>query len=87
MRRSAGPRPTLHWPACRVNRWPSPTLLDEAPLPLRGRILSRRQIRYSADEPLRVQWESLTGRMYADSRIKLDLLDQDLLIETAAGHR
>jgi hypothetical protein len=23
---------------------------------------------------------------YADSRIKLDLLDQDLLIETASGH-
>lgn len=62
-------------------------LLDEAPLPLRGRILSQRQVIYSADEPLRVRWESLTGRMYADSRIKLDLLDQDLLIETATGHR
>ena len=62
-------------------------LLDEAPLPLRGRILSRRQVLYSADESLRVRWESLTGRMYADSRIKLDLLDQDLLAETAAGHR
>jgi predicted nucleotidyltransferase len=62
-------------------------LLDDAPLPLRGRLLSQRQVLYSADEPLRVRWESLTGRMYADSRIKLDLLDQDLLIETAAGHR
>ncbi|PZS34717.1 MAG: hypothetical protein DLM61_03115 [Pseudonocardiales bacterium] len=62
-------------------------LLDETPLPLRGRILSQRQVLYSADEPLRVRWESLTGRMYADSRIKLDLLDQDLLIETAAGRR
>lgn len=61
--------------------------LDEASLPLRGRILSQRQVLYSADEPLRVRWESLTGRMYADSRIKLDLLDQDLLIETAAGRR
>lgn len=30
-------------------------LLEEAPLPLRGRILSQRQIRYSADEPLRVR--------------------------------
>ncbi len=55
------------------------TLLDEAPLPLRGRILRQRQVLYSADEPLRVRWESLTGRMYADSRIKLDLLDHDLL--------
>ncbi len=62
-------------------------LLDESPLPLRGRILSQRQVLYSADEPLRVRWESLTGRMYADSRIKLDLLDHDLLIETAAGRR
>ena len=62
-------------------------LLDEVPLPLRGRILGQRQVLYSADEPLRVRWESLTGRMYADSRIKLDLLDRDLLIETAAGRR
>jgi predicted nucleotidyltransferase len=62
-------------------------LLDEAPLPLRGRILSQRQVLYSADESLRVRWESLTGRMYADSRIKLDLLDHDLLVETAAGRR
>ncbi|MGQ0778750.1 MAG: type VII toxin-antitoxin system MntA family adenylyltransferase antitoxin [Pseudonocardiales bacterium] len=62
-------------------------LLDDASLPVRGRILSQRQVLYSADEPLRVRWESLTGRMYADSRIKLDLLDHDLLVETAAGHR
>ncbi|MGH3845240.1 MAG: type VII toxin-antitoxin system MntA family adenylyltransferase antitoxin [Pseudonocardiaceae bacterium] len=62
-------------------------LLDEAPLPLRGRIVSQPQVLYSADEPLRVRWESLTVRMYADSRIKLDLLDRDLLIETATGHR
>src|SRR5262249_31171051 len=60
-------------------------LLDDASLPLRGRILLQRHILYSADEPLRVRWESLTGRMYADSRIKLDLLDQDLLSATAAG--
>ncbi len=62
-------------------------LLDEAPLPVRGRILSQRQVLYSADEPLRVRWESLTGRMYADSRIKLDLLDRDLLVATAGGRR
>ncbi|MGH3821810.1 MAG: type VII toxin-antitoxin system MntA family adenylyltransferase antitoxin [Pseudonocardiaceae bacterium] len=62
-------------------------LLDDAPLPVRGRILRQRQVLYSADEPLRVRWESLTGRMYADSRIKLDLLDNDLLVETAAGRR
>lgn len=62
-------------------------LLDDVPLPLRGRILMQRQVLYSADEPLRVRWESLTGRMYSDSRIKLDLLDQDLLTETAAGRR
>jgi uncharacterized protein len=62
-------------------------LLDDAPLPLRGRILRQRQVLYSADEPLRVRWESLIGRMYADCRIKLDLLDRDLLIETAAGRR
>jgi predicted nucleotidyltransferase len=62
-------------------------LLDDAPLPVRGRILQQREVLYSADEPLRVRWESLTGRMYADSRIKLDLLDRDLLVETAAGRR
>lgn len=62
-------------------------LLDDAPLPVRGRILRQRQVLYSADESLRVRWESLTGRMYADSRIKLDLLDRDLLIQTASGHR
>ncbi|HET9257814.1 MAG TPA: nucleotidyltransferase domain-containing protein [Pseudonocardiaceae bacterium] len=62
-------------------------LLDDAPLPVCGRILHERQVLYSADEPLRVRWESLTGRMYADSRIKLDLLDRDLLAKTAAGDR
>lgn len=62
-------------------------LLDGAPLPLRGRILRQRHVLYSADEALRAGWESLTGRMYTDSRIKLDLLDHDLLVETAAGRR
>lgn len=62
-------------------------LLDEAPLPLRGRVLRQRQVLYSADEPLRVSWESLTGRMFADSRLKLDELDRELLARTATGRR
>ncbi len=62
-------------------------LLDEAPLPLRGRVLRQRQVLYSADEPLRVSWESLTGRMFADSRLKLNELDRELLAQTATGRR
>ena len=62
-------------------------LLDEAPLPLRGRVLRQRRVLYSADEPLRVRWESLTGRMFADSRLKLDELDRELLMRTATGRR
>ena len=62
-------------------------LLDEAPLPLRGRVLRQREVLYSADEPLRVRWESLTGRMFADSRLKLDELDRELLARTATGCR
>lgn len=62
-------------------------LLDAAALPLRGRILRQREVLYSADEPLRVSWESLTGRMFADSRLKLDDLDRELLARTATGRR
>ncbi len=62
-------------------------LLDEAPLPLRGRVLRQRQVLYSADEPLRVSWESLTGRMFADSRLKLGELDRELLAQIATGRR
>ncbi len=62
-------------------------LLDEAPLALRGRILRQRIVLFSADEPLRVRWESLVGRMYDDAGLKLALLDHDLLVATATGRR
>lgn len=62
-------------------------VLNDAPLPLRGRVLRQRIVLYSRDEPLRVRYESLTMRMYADFQVKARRLDQVLLAETAAGRR
>ncbi len=62
-------------------------VLNDAPLPLRGRVLQQRVVLYSRDEPLRVHWESLTMRMFLDSSIPARRLDRELLAETAAGRR
>lgn len=62
-------------------------VLDDAPLPLRGRVLRDAVVLWSADEPRRVRYESLTRRMAADHALAFDRLDQMLLAETAAGRR
>lgn len=62
-------------------------VLDDAPLPLRGRIVQQRVMLYSSDEPLRVRWESLTMRMFHDEQVQARRLDRALLAETAAGRR
>lgn len=62
-------------------------VLDDAPLPLRGRVLRDAVVLWSADEPRRVRYESLTRRMAADHALAFDRLDRELLAETAAGRR
>lgn len=62
-------------------------VLDDAPLPLRGRVLRDAVVLWSADEPRRVRYESLTRRMAADHALAFDRLDRMLLAETAAGRR
>lgn len=62
-------------------------VLDDAPLPLRGRVLRDAVVLWSADEPRRVRYESLTRRMAADHALAFARLDRVLLAETAAGRR
>ncbi|MGH8907866.1 MAG: type VII toxin-antitoxin system MntA family adenylyltransferase antitoxin [Egibacteraceae bacterium] len=62
-------------------------VLDGAPLPLVGRVLSSRVVIYSADEPARVRYESRQMREFLDFQIKAEPLDRLLLAEIAAGRR
>jgi len=62
-------------------------VLDEAPLPLRGRVLSQRVVLYSRDEPRRVRWESLTMRRFLDEQVRARHLDRALLAAMAVGRR
>jgi hypothetical protein len=40
---------------------------------------------YSRDEPFRVKWESVTGRMADDVEIWAAPLDRDLVVRVAEG--
>lgn len=62
-------------------------VLDDAPLPLVGRVLQRRIVIYSRDEPARVRYESLQLRQFLDFQIKAEPLDRLLLAAIAAGRR
>lgn len=63
------------------------TVLNDAPLRFLGRVLRHRVVLYSRDEPLRVRYESLTGRMADDVEIWAAPLDAELLAAIARGHR
>jgi uncharacterized protein len=60
-------------------------VLNEAPLPLAGRILRNRTVLYSRDEPARVRYESLTLRMFFDFEIHARPLAEELLKGIAEG--
>lgn len=62
-------------------------VLNDAPLPLRGRVLRGRQVLFSADEPRRVEYESRTLREFTDFDRHARELDAELLRQTAAGER
>jgi predicted nucleotidyltransferase len=63
------------------------TVLNDAPLPLKGRVVRERLVLYSRDEPARVRFESLTLREFFDFQLHALRLDLELLRRTAEGRR
>jgi predicted nucleotidyltransferase len=62
-------------------------ILNDAPLPLRGRVVKERVVIYSRNEPVRVEFESLTLWEFFDFQIHARPLDERFLRDTAAGRR
>jgi uncharacterized protein len=62
-------------------------VLDDAPLRFQGRVLRQRIVLYSRDEPRRVAYESLTGRMADDVEIWAAETDREILAAIADGRR
>lgn len=60
-------------------------VLDDAPLPLAGRIQEQGLVIYSRDEVARACWASLTARMYHDWKIREERVAQERLRAIAAG--
>jgi predicted nucleotidyltransferase len=63
------------------------TVLDGAPIRFLGRVLRSRVVLYSRDEPARVAFESLTGRMADDVEVWAAKMDRELLTAIAEGRR
>jgi hypothetical protein len=62
-------------------------VLNEAPLPIRGRVVRQRIVIYSRDEPARVAFESRTLREFFDFEIHAVPMNERMLGETAEGRR
>ena len=62
-------------------------VLNDAPLPLRGRAVSERVVLLSRDEPFRVRFESRVLREFLDFQIHAAPMDLELLRATAEGRR
>lgn len=62
-------------------------VMNEAPLPLLGRILRERVVLYSRDEPARVAFESRAFREFCDFDLHARELDRALLRRHAEGRR
>jgi predicted nucleotidyltransferase len=62
-------------------------VMNDAPLPVLGRILRERIVPYSRDEPTRVAFESLTFREFCDFELHARELDRELLRRHAEGRR
>jgi predicted nucleotidyltransferase len=62
-------------------------VLNEASLPILGRVVRTRAILYSRDEPARVRFESRTLREFFDYEFHSRPLDEKFLRDTAEGRR
>jgi predicted nucleotidyltransferase len=62
-------------------------VLNEAPLRFQGRVLRDRVVLFNRDEPKRVAYESLTGRMADDVEIWAADTDREILAAIAEGRR
>lgn len=62
-------------------------LLNDAPMLLAGRVVQEGQLLYSADEPARVAYESLTFRQYVDFDREMQELERARLRAHARGER
>ncbi len=62
-------------------------VLNDAPLPLRGRVIQEGVAVYSTDESVRAEYESRTFREFGDYRIWVAQLDAELLARHASGDR
>ncbi|MGH8897428.1 MAG: hypothetical protein ACRDZ4_10490 [Egibacteraceae bacterium] len=63
------------------------TVLNRMPLRFVGRVLRQRVVLFSRDEPARVAYESLMGRMADDVEVWAAPLDLELLTAIAEGRR
>lgn len=63
------------------------TVLNDVPLRFVGRVLRQRVVLFSRDEPTRVAYESLMGRMADDVEIWAGPMDRELLAAIAEGRR
>lgn len=62
-------------------------VLNDAPLPLRGRVVHDRRVVYCTDEPARVEYESLTFREFVDFQVHAEQMDREILARHAQGRR
>jgi uncharacterized protein len=62
-------------------------VLNDVPLPIKGRIVSEGIVIYSVDEPARVEFESRTFRENGDFEIAFSGLHDELLRHIASGRR
>jgi hypothetical protein len=62
-------------------------VLNEAPLPIKGRVVRQRSVLFSRDEPTRVAFESRTLREFFDFEIHAVPMDERMLREIAEGRR
>lgn len=91
----AQPRPSIDLAADLAGRISSASgvprvevlVLNDAPLPVRGRAIRDGKVVFSRDEPERVAYVSLTLREFFDFEIHARALDAALLRETAEGRR
>ncbi|HZD23397.1 MAG TPA: nucleotidyltransferase domain-containing protein [Acidimicrobiia bacterium] len=62
-------------------------VLNTAPLPLAGRVISDGRLIYTRDEPRRVRYESLIFRQFTDFDRMARILDEEMIQSHARGTR
>lgn len=62
-------------------------VLNDAPLPLAGRIRRQRRVIYSRDEPARIRYESRIARLFNDFELQASERDRQRLRAIAEGER